>query len=126
MIKETSKIVSAYLSGNRLAETEIPDVIRLTYSALLAVSSPEPEPAAAPLLPAVPTRRSITPDAMICLECCQKFSMLKRHLRTSHQTTVGEYKMKWGLPSTYPMVSPNYSARRSALAVKIGLGHRTS
>ncbi len=123
MIRETSKIVSAYLAGNHLAETEISDFIRSTYAALVATAAPEQAAEAVRPQPAVPTKKSIMPDAIVCLECGKKFSMLKRHLRTDHDTSVDEYRMKWGLPLTYPMVAPNYSERRSALAVKIGLGH---
>lgn len=123
MIKETAKIVSAYLSGNHLAENEISDFIRSTYAALVATTSPDPVTEAANAQPAVPIKKSVTPAAVICLECGKKFSMLKRHLRTDHDTSASEYRAKWGLPSTYPMVAPDYAARRSALAVKIGLGH---
>lgn len=123
MIKETAQIVSAYLSNNHLSENEISDFIRSTYAALVATTSPAPVTETANVQPAVPIKKSVTPSAVICLECGKKFSMLKRHLRTDHDMSAAEYRAKWGLPSTYPMVAPDYAARRSALAVKIGLGH---
>ena len=78
----------------------------------------------APSKPAVPIRRSITPDYIVCLEDGKKLKMLKRHLRTSFDLTPDAYRAKWGLPSHYPMVAPNYAAQRSAFAKKIGLGRK--
>ncbi len=123
MIKQTARIVSAYLAANHLAENEIADFIRSTYAALAATTSIDPTAETVRAQPAVTVKKSITPAAVICLDCGKKFSMLKRHLRTDHDTSADEYRAKWGLPSTYPMVAPEYAARRSALAVKIGLGH---
>lgn len=123
MIKQTARIVSAYLAGNHLAENEIPDFIRSTYAALVATTSLDQAAETARAQPAVPVKKSVTPSAVICLECGKKFSMLKRHLRTDHDTSADDYRAKWNLPSSYPMVAPEYAARRSALAVKIGLGH---
>ncbi len=123
MIKETARIVAAYLAGNRLAEQEIPDFIRSTYQALTAVSQGELAPEIERAQPAVPVKKSVTPAAVICLECGKKLSMLKRHLRADHNISTDDYRAKWGLPSSYPMVAPEYATRRSALAVKIGLGH---
>jgi predicted transcriptional regulator len=125
MIKETAEIVSAYLANNHLPENEIPDFIRSIYRALAATTSQEPATEAVRAQPAVSVKKSVTPAAVICLECGKKFSMLKRHLRTDHHTTPDEYRAKWGLPSAYPMVAPDYAARRSALAVENGLGHKT-
>ncbi len=118
----TTKIVEAYLGGNTLAAADVPDLIRATYAALASVASPIPEPTEQQ--PFVPVKKSVTPDAIICLECGKKFSMMKRHLRTDHDISPDEYRAKWGLPATYPMVAPDYAAHRSALAVKIGLGHK--
>lgn len=120
MIKLTAKVVSAYLSNNRLTVNELPDVIRVTFSALAVASSLEPETVHAE--PVVPVRKSVTPDLLFCLQCGRGFSMLKRHLQTDHETMPDEYRAKWGLPTSYPMVAPNYAARRSDLAKKIGLG----
>jgi predicted transcriptional regulator len=119
----TSKIVTAYLGGNAIAVADIPDLIRVIYKALVGVSSPISEPAE-PQQPFVQVKKSVTPDAIICLECGKKFSMLKRHLRTDHSMSTDEYRAKWGLPPTYPMVAPEYAERRSALAMKIGLGQK--
>ena len=123
MISQTAKIVSAYLAGNHLPKNEISDFIRSIHAALVATTSPDQALETARPQPAVPIKKSVTPAAVICLECGKKFSMLKRHLRTDHNTVADEYRAKWGLPSTYPMVAPDYAARRSALAKKIDLGH---
>ena len=123
MIEQTARIVTAFMAGNPLAGHDIPDLIRATYAALVATSSPNSAAVADRAPPAVPIKKSVTPDAVICLECGRKFSMLKRHLGTHHSLSAADYRMKWGLPSTYPMVAPNYATLRSALAVKIGLGH---
>ncbi len=115
-----SKLVSAYVSNNSLPPSEIPHLIETVHGALksqdLTVSSP-PEPA-------VPIKKSVTPDYVICLEDGMKLKMLKRHLRTSYNMSPAEYRQKWGLSSDYPMVAPKYAARRSELAKKIGLGRK--
>lgn len=118
MIKETAKIVSAYLSCNRLAANGFPDLIRTTYQALAIMAAPRTER----MQPAVPINKSVTPDAVTCLSCGRKFSMLKRHLRADHGVSAEQYRARWGLASTYPMVAPNYSKRRAAMASTLGLG----
>ena len=119
-LESVSKIVSAYVSNHSLPSGELPDLIATVHDALqnpdLVASSP-PEPA-------VPIKKSIRPDYVICLEDGKKLKMLKRHLRTSYNMTPDEYRRKWGLSSDYPMVSPKYAARRSELAKKIGLGRK--
>ena len=115
-----SQIVSAYVSNNSLPSDELPDLITTIHEALqnpdqAAASTPEP---------AVPIKRSIRPDYVICLEDGKKLKMLKRHLRTAYDMTPDEYRQKWGLSSDYPMVAPKYAARRSELAKKIGLGRK--
>jgi predicted transcriptional regulator len=122
MIRQTAIILSAYLAGNRLPETEFPDFIRSTYQALTATASPATVAETLRPQPAVSVKKSITADRIVCLECGQKFSILKQHLRTSHDATPDEYRAKWRLPSTYPMVAPNYSDQRSVLAIRSGLG----
>jgi predicted transcriptional regulator len=124
MIKLTVEIVSTYLANNALPTDEIPALIRATYSALINASSAGQAIDSEPALPAVTIKKSVTPEAIICLDCGKKFSMLKRHLRTDHGTTPEDYRLKWNLPASYPMVAPDYAARRSKLAVKIGLGHK--
>ena len=115
-----SKIVSAYVSNNSLPPSEIPHVIMTVHEGLKssgqATSSP-PEPA-------VPINKSVTPNYVICLEDGMKLKMLKRHLRNAFDMSPDEYRQRWGLPSGYPMVAPEYSARRSELAKKIGLGRK--
>ena len=115
-----SEIVSAYVSKNSLPPSELPHLIKTVHDAL---SSPEQGASSAPE-PAVPIKKSIRPDYVICLEDGKKLKMLKRHLRTAYNMSPDEYRQKWGLASDYPMVAPKYAARRSELAKKIGLGRK--
>ena len=122
LIEMTADIVSAYVGNNSVATSDLPALIQSIFRALTNVSgSAEPEPAA-PKEPAVPVRRSITPDYLICLEDGRKFKSLKRHLRTKYNMSPEEYRAKWGLPKDYPMVAPNYAKARSELAKQMGLG----
>jgi predicted transcriptional regulator len=123
-IELTARIVSAYVSNNSVAAGEIPNLINQVHGALLRVSSGQTEPQTEPLRPAVPVKRSITPDYIICLEDGKKFKSLKRHLRTQYDITPEQYRDKWGLPPDYPMVAPNYAAARSQLAKQMGLGQQ--
>lgn len=121
----TGVIVAAFLSHNPMTVDRVPEFIASTTAAVRALYAPgEREPEAAELEPAVPIRKSITPDAIICLEDGKAFKSLKRHLRTAYGMTPDEYRERWGLPSSYPMVAPNYSATRSQLAKNTGLGKR--
>ena len=115
-----SKIVSAYVSRNSLPPGELPQLIRTVHEAL---KTPEQVAAARPE-PAVPIKKSVHPDYVICLEDGMKLKMLKRHLRASYDMSPDEYRQRWGLPADYPMVAPKYAAVRSALAKKIGLGRK--
>ncbi len=115
-----SEIVSAYVSKNSLPPSELPNLIKTVHDAL---NSPEQGASSAPE-PAVPIKKSIRPDYVICLEDGKKLKMLKRHLRTAYDMSPDEYRQKWGLASDYPMVAPKYAARRSELAKKIGLGRK--
>ncbi len=115
-----SKIVSAFVSNNSLASDELPDLITTVHEAL---QNPDQVPSSAPE-PAVPIKKSIRPNYVVCLEDGKKLKMLKRHLRTSFNMSPDEYRRKWGLSSDYPMVAPKYAARRSELAKKIGLGRK--
>ena len=115
-----SEIVSAYVSKNSLPPSELPQLIKTVHDAL---NSPEQGTSSAPE-PAVPIKKSIRPDYVICLEDGKKLKMLKRHLRTAYDMSPDEYRQKWGLASDYPMVAPKYAARRSELAKKIGLGRK--
>lgn len=118
----TTRIVTAYLRGNVVVARDLPGIIQATYAALVGISSPPPEPIEHPQ-PAVSLRKSVTPGAILCLECGKGQKMLKRHLQTAHGLSVEAYKSKWSLPTNYPMVAPDYAERRSALAKASGLGH---
>ena len=117
----TADIVAAHVSNNSVAVSDLPGLIAKIYNALAGLSVP------APLLvqkqePAVAIRNSVKPDYIICLDDGMKFKMLKRHLMTHHSMTPDEYRTKWGLPASYPIVAPNYATTRRELALKIGLG----
>jgi predicted transcriptional regulator len=122
----TAQIVSAHAANNELESSALPSVIRTVYDTLSRIG----EAPAAPVeraAPAVPIRKSVFPDYIICLEDGKRLKMLKRHLSTSYNMTPDQYREKWGLDASYPMVAPNYAERRSELAKQIGLGtHRTS
>jgi len=115
-----SKIVSAFVSNNSLPSSELPQLIKTVHEAL---ERPDDAASSAPE-PAVPIKKSIRPDYVICLEDGIKLKMLKRHLRVAYNMTPDEYRRKWGLSSDYPMVAPKYAARRSELAKIIGLGRK--
>ena len=120
----TAEIVSAYVSNNPVASADIPALISQIHSALLRVSTGEAQPSTDPLKPAVPIKKSINPDFIVCLEDGKKFKSLKRHLRTQYSMTPEQYRDKWSLPADYPMVAPNYAAARSQLAKQMGLGQQ--
>src|SRR3981189_2217099 len=120
----TANIVSAYLSNNPTPASEIPALISHIHAALLRVSTGRVETPLEPAKPAVPVKRSMTPDYLVCLEDGKRFKSLKRHLRTQYSMTPEQYRDKWGLPADYPMVAPNYAVARSQLAKKMGLGQQ--
>ena len=122
-IELAADIVSAYVSNNSVAASELPGLIADVHAALVRVASGAPA-AAAPdnLRPAVPVKKSVGTDYIICLEDGKKFKSLKRHLRTHYNMSPEEYREKWGLPPDYPMVAPNYAQARSQLAKEMGLG----
>jgi len=120
----TANIVSAYVSNNSVPSAEISTLIGQVYSALKRVSGGQAAAPAEPLKPAVPVKRSVTPDYIVCLEDGQKFKSLKRHLRTRYNMTPDQYREKWNLPPDYSMVAPNYAAARSQLAKQMGLGQQ--
>jgi predicted transcriptional regulator len=121
----TAEIVAAYFQNNAIAPADVPKFIRDVASALHHTDGPrepaQPEPAPKP---AVPVRRSVSADFIVCLEDGKKFKSLKRHLRTQYNMTPEQYRERWGLAADYPMVAPNYAKERSALAKKMGLGKR--
>jgi predicted transcriptional regulator len=122
LLKFASDIVSAYVSNNPIAVSEIPAMIKSVHATLggLSGSASTESPTAAK--PAIAVKKSITPEFIICLEDGKKLKMLKRYLRSRYDLTPEEYRAKWGLPADYPMVAPNYAAQRSEFAKKIGLG----
>lgn len=120
----TTEIVSAHLSNNTVPAGDIPALIERIYKTLSGVGG---EAAAASITserpqPAVPIRKSVMPDYIVCLEDGKKLKMLKRHLKTAYKMTPEQYRERWGLPTDYPMVAPNYAKTRSRLAKDIGLG----
>lgn len=119
----TADIVSAHVSANAVAVSDLPILIQNVHGALAGLSSPAapPQPKQEP---AVSIRASVKPDYIVCLEDGKKLKMLKRHLMTHYQMTPDEYRTKWNLPAEYPMVAPNYAAQRRTLAMSIGLGRK--
>jgi predicted transcriptional regulator len=123
-IELTAQIVSAYVGNNTVPSTEIANLIGQVHAALRRVSGGQMTAPAEPAKPAVPVKRSINSDYIVCLEDGKKFKSLKRHLRTQYNMTPEQYREKWGLPADYPMVAPNYAAARSQLAKQMGLGQQ--
>jgi predicted transcriptional regulator len=119
----TSEIVAAHVSNNTVATADLPQLIEQVYKTLAHVGKGADVAPEKPT-PAVPIKRSITPDYIICLEDGKQLKMLKRHLKTAYDMSPEEYRERWGLPADYPMVAPNYAKQRSKLAKKIGLGTR--
>lgn len=124
LVEITVDIVSAYISNNSVQSSDLASLIDQTFNALQQAAAKETQPAKDVLEPAVPIKKSVTPDYIICLDDGKQFKSLKRHIRTSYNLTPEEYREKWGLPHDYPMVAPNYAAARSALAKKMGLGRK--
>ena len=117
----TSEIVASHVSNNTVPVSELPALISQVYGALRGLSGPV-EPPKEELRPAVPVKKSVTDDYIICLEDGKKMKMLKRHLATAYNMTPEQYREKWGLSPDYPMVAPNYSLKRQRLAKENGLG----
>jgi predicted transcriptional regulator len=122
LMRMTADVVAAYVSNNTLPTIQLPEVINAVYNSLRGLDGTPVEVKAEPAKPAVPVKKSITPDYLVCLEDGKKLKMLKRHLRSTYNMTPDDYRAKWGLPPDYPMVAPNYAAQRSAFAKEIGLG----
>ena len=121
LIELTADIVSAYVGANSVSAADLPALIKATYGALAGAETP-PAPVEEAKAPAVSIKKSIGDDYLICLEDGRKFKSLKRHLRTKYNLSPEDYRAKWGLPKTYPMVAPSYAAARSNLAKQMGLG----
>ncbi|MCI0466480.1 MAG: MucR family transcriptional regulator [Beijerinckiaceae bacterium] len=123
-IELAADIVSAYVSNNSVPANDLPSLISDVHAALLRVTTGAASTAAGTLKPAVPAKKSITREFLVCLEDGRKFKSLKRHLRTQYNMSPDEYREKWGLPSDYPMVAPDYAKARSNLAKQMGLGQQ--
>lgn len=120
LLSLTAEIVASHVGNNRVDSAELPQIIQQVYSSLSSVDGAPPRPERPQ--PAVPIKKSVTPDFIICLEDGQKLKMLKRHLKTAYNMSPEEYRERWGLAADYPMVAPNYASQRRELAKKIGLG----
>jgi predicted transcriptional regulator len=118
----TAQIVSAHVANNKVAADELLSLIQLVYRSLMSAGDVEAKPEAP--VPAVPVKKSVFPDFIVCLEDGKKLKMLKRHLQTSYGLTPDAYRQKWGLPKDYPMVAPSYATKRSTLAKTFGLGRK--
>jgi len=115
------QVVSAYVGNNSVDASQLTDLISSVYATLASLGRGVSLPRSA-LRPAVPVKKSVTPEYIVCLEDGKKLKMLKRHLRAVYGMSPDEYRAKWGLPASYPMVAPNYAEQRSAFAKQIGLG----
>ncbi|WP_119392652.1 MucR family transcriptional regulator [Taklimakanibacter lacteus] len=125
LVELTADIVAAYVGNNTVPQADLPKLIANIYQSLASATQGAAEvkmPDVVELKPAVPVRKSVTPDYIVCLEDGKKFKSLKRHLRTHYDLSPEQYREKWGLPLDYPMVAPSYAEARSSLAKKIGLG----
>jgi predicted transcriptional regulator len=122
LLELTARIVSAYASNTTLSPNELTDMIGSVSRALSQLGSTKVEAETKELVPAVPVKKSVTADYIVCLEDGKKLKMLKRHLMSTYGMTPADYRTKWSLPRDYPMVAPNYAETRSQLAKKIGLG----
>ncbi|SEG09876.1 MucR family transcriptional regulator [Bosea lathyri] len=121
----SADIVAAYVTNNSVPVSDLPSLIAAIHAALLGLGMETTAPPLEKQVPAVPIRKSITPNLLICLEDGLAFKTLKRHLRNRYGMTPEEYRMKWGLPPDYPMVAPNYAEQRSQMAKAIGFGRKT-
>ena len=124
VVELTADIVAAYVSNNTVVASDVPNLIGEVFDALSKAANVSPGGTLEELKPAVPVKKSITNEYLVCLEDGKQFKSLKRHLRTHYNLSPEEYREKWGLPHDYPMVAPNYAAARSKLAKKMGLGQR--
>jgi predicted transcriptional regulator len=124
IVQLTADIVSAYVSNNAVDAGALSKLIEDVHLALVRAPAAAAEPEKKPLVPAVPIRKSITPDYIVSLEDGRKFKSLKRHLQGTYGMTPDEYRAKWSLPRDYPMVAPNYAKARSELAKRMGLGRK--
>ena len=124
LLSLTAEMVAAFTGHNTVATSDLPGLIRTVYETLRAAGTVEAEKPAETLVPAVPIKKSVTSEFIVCLEDGKKLKMLKRHLATRYNMTPAAYRQRWGLPNDYPMVAPAYAAQRSTLAKSIGLGRK--
>ena len=122
LLKLASDIVAAYVSNNPVPVSELPAMIKSVHATLGSLSGASGGEMVTSQKPAVPVKKSVTPEFLICLEDGKKLKMLKRYLRSRYALTPDQYRAKWNLPADYPMVASNYAAQRSEFAKKIGLG----
>jgi predicted transcriptional regulator len=122
LLKLTSDIVAAYVSNNPVPASELPSMIKSVHGTLGNLVGSSASDSMTSQKPAVPVKKSVMPDYIVCLEDGKRLKMLKRYLRSNYNMTPEDYRAKWGLPVDYPMVAPNYAAQRSEFAKKIGLG----
>jgi predicted transcriptional regulator len=118
-----AELVASFVSHNSVPKSELPDLIQIVHDRLKQIETGTASPQPEPKTPAVPVRKSVTPDYLICLDDGRRFRSLRRHLATLGMTP-DQYREKWNLPKDYPMVAPSYAAARSALAKKMGLGQK--
>jgi predicted transcriptional regulator len=124
-----AEVLSSYLSNNSVAPADLSSVIEIVKAAfgvLGGATLPPDVEEPKKLEPAVSIKKSVTPDALICLNCGKSFKSLKRHLQTEHGQSPAEYRAAFGLKAEYPIVAPNYSAQRSSLALSAGLGRKAA
>jgi len=122
LLSLTTEIVASHVSNNTVGLGDLPGLIKAVYTSLAVQGMEEPKEAAEKPVPAVPIKKSVMSDFIVCLEDGKKLKMLKRHLKTRYNMTPEDYRRRWGLPDDYPMVAPAYAEQRSSLAKKIGLG----
>lgn len=126
ILKLVTQIVAAYVSRNPVAANELPTIIKNVHASLGGFAAQPGDGRAASHPPAVPVKKSVTPEYIVCLEDGKKLKMLKRYLRSRYKMSPDEYRARWNLSADYPMVAPNYAAKRSEFAKKIGLGKADS
>jgi predicted transcriptional regulator len=122
ILAHTADIVAAYVANNTLSKEDLAGVIQTVYKTLVQIDAPTTMLLSDRPQPAVPIKKSVTPDFIVCLEDGKKLKMLRRHLKTAYGMSPEDYRERWGLPADYPMVAPNYAKQRSRLAKDIGLG----
>ena len=124
LLELTAQVVAAHVSNNSIPVNDLPQLIREIYQTMASVGAADSRTAERPN-PAVPIKKSITPEYIVCLEDGKKLKMLKRHLKTAYDMSPEDYRERWNLPQDYPMVAPNYAKQRSRLAKQIGLGTKS-